>query len=48
MIPFAPPLSQKIIDEVVAALKSGWVTTGPRTKLFEKKLTEYCGNKSTL
>ena len=29
-------------------LKSGWVTTGPRTKLFEKKITEYCGNKSTL
>ncbi len=49
MIPFAPPrIDQAIIDEVVAALKSGWITTGPRTKEFEKRLTAYCGNKSTL
>jgi len=49
MIPFSPPrIDDKIINEVVEALKSGWITTGPRTKLFEKKLTEYCGNKSTL
>ncbi len=49
MIPFSPPrIDQKIIDEVVAALKSGWISTGPRTKLFEKKITEYTGSKSTL
>ena len=49
MIPFSPPrIDQKIIDEVTLALKSGWITTGPRTKLFEKKITEYCGNKSTV
>jgi dTDP-4-amino-4,6-dideoxygalactose transaminase len=49
MIPFSPPrIDDKICDEVVAALKSGWITTGPRTKLFEKKITEYCGNKNTL
>ncbi len=49
MIPFSPPrIDQKIIDEVVATLKSGWITTGPRTKLFEKKLTAYNGNKATL
>jgi len=49
MIPFSPPrIDQKIIDEVVAALQSGWITTGPRTKLFEKKLTEYSGNKATI
>jgi len=49
MIPFSPPrIDQKIIDEVTNALKSGWITTGPRTKLFEKKITEYCGNKSTV
>ncbi|HTA63574.1 MAG TPA: DegT/DnrJ/EryC1/StrS family aminotransferase [Bacteroidia bacterium] len=49
MIPFSPPrIDQKIIDEVTAALQSGWITTGPRTKLFEKKLTEYYGNKATL
>ncbi len=49
MIPFSPPrIDDKIIAEVTAALKSGWITTGPRTKDFEKKLTDYCGNKSTL
>lgn len=49
MIPFSPPrIDDKIINEVTAALKSGWITTGPRTKDFEKKLTAYCGNKSTL
>lgn len=49
MIPFSPPrIDQKIIDEVTAALKSGWITTGPRTKAFEKELTKYCGNKTTL
>lgn len=46
MIPFSPPrIDQKVIDEVTSALKSGWITTGPRTKLFEKQITEYCGNK---
>lgn len=49
MIPFSPPhIDQLIIDEVTAALKSGWITTGPRTKLFEKKLTAYAGQKTTL
>ena len=49
MIPFSPPrIDQKIIDNVVEALKSGWITTGPKTKEFEKKLTAYCGNKATL
>jgi dTDP-4-amino-4,6-dideoxygalactose transaminase len=48
-IPFSPPhIDQKIIDEVVDTLKSGWITTGPKTKKFEAKLTEYCGNKATL
>ncbi|HEU4716992.1 MAG TPA: DegT/DnrJ/EryC1/StrS family aminotransferase [Bacteroidia bacterium] len=49
MIPFSPPrIDQKIIDEVTATLRSGWITTGPKTKLFEKKLAEYCGAKSVL
>ena len=49
MIPFSPPrIDDKIIAEVVDTLKSGWITTGPKTKLFEKKLTEYTGGKSTL
>jgi dTDP-4-amino-4,6-dideoxygalactose transaminase len=49
MIPFSPPhIDQKIIDEVTKVLQSGWITTGPRTKLFEKQLTAYCGNQATL
>lgn len=48
-IPFSPPrMDQKIVDEVVDTLKSGWITTGPKTKEFERLLTAYCGNKATL
>ena len=49
MIPFSPPrIDQKVIDEVVDTLKSGWITTGKKTKEFERRLTAYCGNKATL
>ncbi len=49
MIPFSPPrIDDKVINEVVAALKSGWITTGPRTKQFEKDITAYTGCKSTI
>ncbi|MDG1841538.1 MAG: DegT/DnrJ/EryC1/StrS aminotransferase family protein [Crocinitomicaceae bacterium] len=49
MIPFSPPrIDQKIIDEVSKALLSGWITTGPRTKLFEQKISEYCKCKKTI
>ena len=49
MIPLSPPrIDQKVIDEVVDTLKSGWITTGPKTKEFERRLTAYCGNKATL
>jgi dTDP-4-amino-4,6-dideoxygalactose transaminase len=49
MIPFSPPrIDQKVIDEVTAALQSGWITTGPRTKQFEKEITAYCGCKTTI
>ena len=49
MIPFSPPrISQKVIDAVTETLRSGWITTGPKTRLFEKKLTEYAGHKATL
>ena len=48
-IPFSPPdISEQEIEEVVAALKSGWITTGPRTKEFESKITEYCGSDKTV
>ena len=43
-ISFSPPdISDLEINEVVEAMKSGWITTGPRTKLFEKKIAEYVG-----
>ncbi|MDX1651676.1 MAG: DegT/DnrJ/EryC1/StrS aminotransferase family protein [Brumimicrobium sp.] len=49
MIPFSPPrIDDAIIAEVTEVLKSGWITTGPRTKQFEKDITAYCGNKSTV
>jgi len=49
MIPFSPPrIDQKIIDEVIATLKSGWITTGPRTKLFESKLKDYANVPAVL
>lgn len=43
MIKFSPPhIDQAIIDEVVNALQSGWITTGPRTKKLEKEIAAYC------
>jgi dTDP-4-amino-4,6-dideoxygalactose transaminase len=49
MIPFSPPrMDDKITSAVVEALNSGWITTGPKTKLFEKKLSAFNGNASTL
>lgn len=49
MIPFSPPrIDQKNLDEVNDTLLSGWITTGPKTKLFEKKITEYTGAKKTV
>ncbi|MEE0939402.1 DegT/DnrJ/EryC1/StrS family aminotransferase [Methanobrevibacter sp.] len=48
-IPFSPPdISDKEIEEVVAALKSGWITTGPKTKEFERKISEYCNTEKTV
>ena len=45
-IKFSPPdVGQTEIDEVVDALKSGWITTGPKTKKLEKLLAEYVGTK---
>ena len=43
-IPFSPPdITEAEIEEVAAALRSGWITTGPKTKEFEHKIAEYCG-----
>ena len=42
-IPFSPPdISELEIAEVAEALRSGWITTGPRTKELERRVAEYC------
>lgn len=44
MIPFSPPdISELEINEVADALRSGWITTGPRTKQLEKLIAEWVG-----
>jgi len=48
-IPFSPPdITDIEIEEVIEALKSGWITTGPKTKEFERQITEYCGSEKTV
>ncbi len=43
-ISFSPPdITAKEIEEVIISLKSGWITTGPKTKEFERKIADYCG-----
>ena len=43
VIPFSPPdISELEISEVAEAMRSGWITTGPRTKELERRLAEYC------
>ncbi len=47
-IQFSPPdITQAEIDEVVDTLRSGWITTGPKTKQFEREITTYCGSSRT-
>lgn len=42
-IAFSPPdMSEIEIEEVTSAIRSGWITTGPRTKKFEKEIADYC------
>ena len=46
IIPFSPPdISKLEIAEVVDALKSGWITTGPRTKQLEKNIAQWVGTE---
>jgi dTDP-4-amino-4,6-dideoxygalactose transaminase len=48
-IQFSPPdITDDEIEEVIKALKSGWITTGPRTKEFEKRIAEYVGTKKAV
>ena len=45
-IPFSPPdITEQEIEEVANALRSGWITTGPRTKELERQIAAYCGTE---
>ena len=48
-IPFSPPdMSEAEILEVAEALRSGWITTGPKTKEFERQIAAYCGTNKAV
>lgn len=48
-IKFSPPdISEEDILAVTETLKSGWITTGPKTKLFETSIANYCGTSSAV
>lgn len=48
-ISFSPPdITEAEIKEVAEALRSGWITTGPRTKKLEQKIAEYCTTKKSV
>ena len=43
-VSFSPPdITEEEIAEVAEALRSGWITTGPRVKEFERQIAEYIG-----
>lgn len=43
-IPFSPPdITEKEIEQVSEALRSGWITTGPKTKELEREVADLCG-----
>jgi len=48
-IPFSPPdITDAEIEEVIKVMKSGWITTGPRTKEFEKRIAQYVGTNKAV
>ena len=48
-IPFSPPdMSEAEVQEVAEALRSGWITTGPKTKEFERHIADYCGTSKAV
>ena len=43
-IPFSPPdITEAEIEQVAEALRSGWITTGPKTKELEREVADLCG-----
>ena len=48
-IPFSPPdITEEEISLVGDALRSGWITTGPKTKEFERQIAEYCNTEKAV
>lgn len=48
-ISFSPPdITEAEIKEVAEALRSGWITTGPRTKKLEQKIASFCGTEKAV
>lgn len=48
-ISFSPPdITEKEIQEVAEAMRSGWITTGPRTKKLEKEVADFCHSKNAV
>ena len=48
-VPFSPPdMSEAEIEQVAEALRSGWITTGPKTKEFERQIAAYMGTKKAV
>lgn len=48
-IPFSPPdIGEDEIQSVIDALKSGWITTGPKTKQFEREIAQLCNTEKAV
>lgn len=48
-VPFSPPdMTETEVKEIRDAILSGWITTGPKTKEFERVISEYCHTKKTV
>ena len=48
-IPFSPPdVGDEEINEIIDSLKSGWITTGPKTKQFEKEIAKLCNTEKAV
>ena len=48
-IPFSPPdMTELEVEGAADAIRSGWITTGPKTKKFERRIAEYCHTKKAV
>ena len=48
-VPFSPPdMTEQEANLVKEAILSGWITTGPKTKEFERLIASYCGTQKAV